>query len=111
MVVKKIKQATASSLWWFEKNNESLPKTGDQYIVTDWDGNAKAVIEVTKVKETPYCQITPEFAQIEGEGDKSLSYWKKAHKAYFLREMNGSNKKFDENMIIVCEYFKTIFLD
>jgi len=111
LVVKNIKRATATSLWWFEKNNEPLPKIGDQYIVTDWDGNAKSVIEVIKVKETPYNQITAEFAQTEGEGDKSLSYWKKVHKAYYSREMEPFNEKFDENMIIVCEYFKTIYLN
>jgi len=111
LVVKKIKQATASSLWWFEKNNEPLPKIGDQYVVTDWDGNAKTVIEVINVKKTPYNKITSEFAQIEGEGDKSLSYWKKVHKAYFTREMAPFNEEFNENMILVCEYFKTIYLD
>lgn len=110
LVVKKIKQATASSRWWFEKNNEILPKIGDQYVITDWDGNAKAVIEVTKVQETPYNQITAEFAQTEGEGDKSLSYWKKVHKAYYSREMEPFGEKFDEDMIIVCEYFKTVYI-
>lgn len=74
LVIKGIKQATATSLWWFKKNNEPLPKVGDQYVVTNWDGRAKAVIEVTKIEQTPYNEITAEFAEIEGEGDKSLSY-------------------------------------
>lgn len=109
LVVKEIKQATATSLWWFKKNNEALPKVGSQYIVTDWSGNAKAIIETTKVELTPYNKITSEFAKTEGEGDKSLEYWKKVHKAYYSREMQPYNEKFNENMIIVCEYFKTIF--
>jgi uncharacterized protein YhfF len=29
LVVKEIKQATATSLWWYEKNNEPLPNIGD----------------------------------------------------------------------------------
>ena len=28
LVVKGIKQATATSLWWYEKNGETLPKVG-----------------------------------------------------------------------------------
>ena len=40
LVVKGTKQATATSLWWYEVNNETLQKEGDRYIVTDWDGNA-----------------------------------------------------------------------
>ena len=109
LVIKGIKQATAASLWWYEKNNLPLPKVGEQYIVTDWNGNAKAVIETTKIESTPFNKVTPEFAKTEGEGDKSLEYWKLVHQAYFTREMKPYNEKFDENMIIVCEYFKTIY--
>lgn len=109
LVVKGIKQATATSLWWFEKNNETLPKVGDQYVVTNWNGYAKAVIETIKIEQIPYNQITSEFAAVEGEGDKSLEYWKRVHEAYYKREMEPYGDKFDENMIIVCEYFKTIY--
>ncbi len=108
LVIQGIKQATASSLWWYEKNQEALPKIGDQYVVTDWEGNAKAIIEVTIIEQTPYHQISPEFAAIEGEGDKSLAYWKKVHKAYYQREMEPHDESFHEEMIIVCEHFKTI---
>ena len=110
LVVQGIKRATATSLWWFEKNNEKLPEIGDQYIVTDWNGNAKAVVETTKIEQISYNKITSEFAKIEGEGDKSLEYWKRVHKDYYTREMKPFNEQFDENMIIVCEQFKTIYL-
>lgn len=110
LVINKIKRATATSLWWFEKNNQPLPKIGEQAIITDWNGNPKAVIETIKIKPTPYNEITPEFAEIEGEGDKSLEYWKKVHKAYYQREMEPHGEKFDENMIIICEHFETIYV-
>ena len=110
LVVKGIKRATATSLWWYEKNKKSLPKVGEQYIVTDWKGNAKAIIETTKVEQVPYNKITAEFAEIEGEGDKSLEYWKKVHKTYYEREMALFNEEFDNYMIIVCEHFKTSYL-
>lgn len=110
LVINKIKRATATSLWWFEKNNQPLPKVGDQAIITDWNGNPKAVIESIKIEPTPYNEITPEFAEIEGEGDKSLEYWKKVHKAYYQREMEPYGEKFDENMIIICEHFETIYV-
>jgi uncharacterized protein YhfF len=110
LVVKGIKRATATSVWWYEKNNEPLPKVGDQYIITDWSGTAKAVIETTKIEQVPYNKITSEFAEIEGEGDKSLKYWKKVHKEYYSREMKPFNEQFDEKMVIVCEHFKTVYL-
>ena len=110
LVVKGIKRATATSLWWFEKNKEELPRVGNQYIVTDWDGNARAIIETVQIDHVPYNEVTEEFAETEGEGDKSLKYWKKVHKAYYSREMELHGDQFDENMIIICERFKTIYL-
>ena len=37
-----------------------------------------------------------EYAEIEGEGDKSLAYWNKVHWEYYTREMNeqGENGRF-----------------
>lgn len=110
LVVKGIKQATATSLWWYQKNNEQLPEVGDQYVVTDWNGNAKTIIETTKIEQVPYNKITAAFAQAEGEGDKSLAYWKEVHQAYYTREMKPYGEQFNENMIIVCEHFKTVFI-
>ena len=54
LVVKGIKQATATSLWWYEKNNEPLPNIGDCYVITDWKGIAKAIIETTKIELVPF---------------------------------------------------------
>lgn len=110
LVVKGIKQATATSLWWYKIHNEPLPKVGDHHIITDWDGNANAIIEIIKIELTPYNKITPEFAAIEGEGDKSLDYWQKVHKPYYIREMKPYREEFSEDMMIVCEYFKTIYI-
>jgi uncharacterized protein YhfF len=110
-VSRNIKRATATSLWWFEKNDQPLPKTGDQAIVTDWYGTPKAVIETIKIEPTPYNEITPEFAEAEGEGDKSLEYWKRVHKAYYQREMEPHGENFQEDMLIICEYFKTIYVE
>ena len=92
-----------------QKNNVSLPRVGNKYIVTNWVGNPRAIIETIKVQQVPFNKITPEFAEIEGEGDKSLNYWIKVHEAYYKREMATHIEKFDKNMIIVCEYFKKIF--
>ena len=109
LVLNNIKRATATSLWWFKKHNKSIPNVGDQYIVTDWNGNAKAIIENFMVITVPFNKISDEFAQTEGEGDKSLAYWRKVHEAYYKREMAPFNEKFDRDMAIVCEYFNKIY--
>jgi len=110
LVIKNIKRATATSLWWFKKYAHPLPEVGDQAIVTDWHGNPKAIIETVKVTPTPFNEVTPELAAIEGEGDKSLEYWRKVHRAYYTREMEPYGVEFDENMPIIFEQFRTIFV-
>ena len=103
------KRATATSLWWFEINDEVLPKQQDVSIVTNWAGIAQCVIAVDKVELTPYSKISRQFAQTEGEGDKSLAYWRKVHWDYYHRELAGSSYQPTEEMLIVCEYFRVIF--
>ncbi|MGV6831610.1 MAG: ASCH domain-containing protein [bacterium] len=109
LVLKDIKRATASSLWWFKKHDEELPKIGDLAIVTDWEGEPFAITKVTAVNLKAYIEVDGEFAFREGEGDKSLEYWRKVHWAYYGREMAPFNESPTEDMIIVCEEFETIY--
>lgn len=104
-----IKQATSTSLWWFETYDEELPEVGNLHIVTDWYGIAKAIIQTTKVDQIPFNEITEEYAAIEGEGDKSLEHWKKVHWEYYTREMAETDESPKEDMLIVCEQFKTVW--
>lgn len=108
LVVQRIKQATSTSVWWFKKFNEELPCPGDLAIITNWDGVPKAVVKTTRVEIVKYKDITPEYAIIEGEGDKSLEYWKDVHWKYYSNEMKEHGEIPSEEMEIVCEYFETI---
>ena len=109
LVIEGIKQATSTSLWWFNKHNKPLPEAGNLYIITDWEGMAKAIVQTTKVEQVPYSDIDEAYARIEGEGDQSLEYWRKAHWAYYEREMAPFGEQPSESMIIVCEQFETIW--
>ena len=111
LVVQKIKQATSSSWWYYQKHNEKLPEIDDINVVTDWNGIAKAIIITNKVVNIAFNEITEEYAKIEGEGDKSLAYWKKVHWAFFTREMEPFGEKPTEDMNIICEEFETIFVN
>jgi uncharacterized protein YhfF len=109
LVVQNIKQATAPSIWWYEYHNEPMPKVGTLFIVTDWHGEAKVIIEVTKLEQIRFKDVGEAFAYTEGEGDRSLAYWRKVHRAYYTREMEKAGAHFNENILISCEYFKLIF--
>lgn len=108
LVVSKIKQATSPSLWWFEKHNEPLPRVGDLAIVTNWERIPKAIVRTTKVEVLRFKDVTEAYAFIEGEGDRSLDYWKAVHWDYYANEMKPFGEFPAEDMKVVCEYFETI---
>ena len=110
LVILGIKRATTASLWWYETQKERLPQIGDLFIITNWDGLAKAIIKTTKVEHTPFNEVTEEYAATEGEGDKSLEYWREVHWNYFAREMESCGEKPSESMILLCEYFEAIWI-
>lgn len=54
-------------------------------------------------------QVTAEHAYKEGEGDRSLAYWRTVHEKVFTDELMEINKQFADDMPVVCEEFKIVF--
>ncbi|MEM6297746.1 MAG: ASCH domain-containing protein [Bacteroidota bacterium] len=109
LVVRGIKQATSPSVWWYEKNQHDFPEVGELNVITNWAGEPKAVIQTTKLEFVSYQEVTAAYAFVEGEGDRSLEYWRKVHWEYFQREMSPYGEHPTPEMIIVCEYFQTVY--
>ena len=109
LVSRGIKQATTHALQWFDLHGENLPIIGDLAVVTDWSKRPVAVIRTKRVEIVKFRDISAEYAFIEGEGDKSLAYWKRVHWAFFMRELAPHGLKPTLEMELVCEYFETIW--
>ena len=90
-------------------NGESIPAEGDLEVVTNWRGEAQCVLETTNVGIVRFNEISEEYAQTEGEGDKSLDYWRRVHWAYYQRELRDTDYSRIENMPIVCIQFRVVF--
>lgn len=103
------KRATASSLPVYEQEKQAIPKVGDLSVILDWAGRAQCVIQTTRVEITPFCDVSAEFAWMEGEGDRSLAYWRRGHQHFFSRELEALGLAFDERMPVVCEHFEVVF--
>ena len=71
------------------------------------NGNPVLVIETVSVVILPFNEVSEQFAFEEGEGDRSLAYWRMAHENYFRRN-HFENRTFDETMLLVCERFKVV---
>lgn len=103
-----VKCATTSLFLCYEVENEPIPKVGDLSIVTDWEGMAQSVIEIIKVEVISFNDVTREFAYKEGEGDRSLSHWRRVHIDFFSRVTADLHKEFNQEMLVVCEEFKLV---
>lgn len=103
------KTATASAYPLYELEQEPLPQAGEYSVILDNEDRAVCVIRTDRVYVTPFREISEEHARREGEGDLSLSYWRKVHERFFRQEMEAAGLTFDEDMPVVCEEFSCVY--
>ena len=110
LVLQGIKTATCSAYDLYLIDNEPLPQTGDFNVILDSNDEAVCIIKTLKVYITEFNQVSEEHAFKEGEGDRSLSYWRKVHVSFLTDELASVNKTFDENTKVVCEEFEVVYI-
>jgi len=104
-----VKKATASLMYWYKVAGEPLPKEGEFSVITDYLGEPQCVIKTTKITIISFNKVTDNFAFLEGEGDKTLEYWKDVHNMFFTKELKEIGKEFSEDMEVVCEEFELVY--
>lgn len=109
LCLKGIKTTTASAHQLYGLENSPLPTAGDLNIILDADNNAVCIIETKKISICAFSEVSEEHALKEGEGDRSLAYWRKVHKDFFSKELKEYGLAFDDEMLIVCEEFEVVF--
>jgi uncharacterized protein YhfF len=102
------KKATAS-LMEYETDTGDGGTVGGYSVITDFDGNPQCVIVTTEVRALPFSEVDAQFAFDEGEGDRTLNYWRKAHTRFFKECCRELNVEFDESKLICCKRFKKLF--
>lgn len=86
LVMLGIKYATASLYDLYEvEDEEPMPQEGDYSVILDSKDEAVCVIQTIQLDVIPFDEVGEDQARGEGEGDKSLSYWRKVHD-WFFRE-------------------------
>lgn len=105
-----IKTATASLLWEYEAEGSPLPQSGDLSIILDGSGLPICLIETVAVEVKPYNQVDDQFAYDEGEGDRTLDFWRDAHWRFFTRTCREIGRLPTQEMPVVCERFKLVHL-
>lgn len=111
LVVQDIKTGTASLAWEYAYDQEPLPRAGEHSIILNGAGDPLCIIETTRVYIEPFNQVDAEQGYAEGEGDRSLEYWRDAHWSYFTRRCEAIGRKASEHMPVVCERFRVVWRD
>ena len=109
LVLEGRKRATASSVAELALAGVPVPQPGEFSIVTNWAGEARAIIRTTSVDITRFGEVDEAFARTEGEGDGTLTWWRDAHLAYYERVLAGSGHLINDDLEIACERFELVF--
>jgi uncharacterized protein YhfF len=108
LIVAGVKTATCSALWEYEADGEPLPTLGKRTIVLDGRNVPLCVIEITEVKVHNFRDVDAQFAYDEGEGDRSLPYWRQEHWKFFTRSLRRIGREPRNDMPLVCKRFRVI---
>lgn len=110
LVVSGKKKAGSGLYAWYTAADADLPKIGTKHIITDFDGKARAIIEIRKVDTIPFKRISETYAAMDmGTEVEPLKKWKKAHWEFFASTMEERGEEPTEEMLVVCESFEKIW--
>jgi hypothetical protein len=99
------KRATTALLADHERDGEPLPAVGGYSVILDGSGEPLCIVRTTAVDTKPFGEVDEEFAWVEGEGDRSLSYWREAHIRFFANE----GTPISDDDLVVLERFELVW--
>lgn len=108
LVVSGNKRATAS-LAENETDAGEGGTVGGYSVVTDFEGRPQCVIQTTEVRFLPFKDVDAQFAFDEGEGDRTLEYWRAAHEKFFTECCRAEGTEFEESRLVCCKRFVLLY--
>lgn len=109
LVLDGTKTATASAYISYQTENEPIPEAGCYSVVLYDNAEAACVIQTNQVSLVPFDEVSAEHAYKEGEGDRSLAYWRKVHREAFAPDYAQAGLQFDEHGLTVLQEFTVVY--
>ena len=109
LVLRGEKTATASAYDLYALEAESLPQEGTFDVSLDSQNQAVCIVEITRVSVQPFNQVSAQHASKEGEGDKSLAYWRQVHEDFFTDCLGEAGLTFTPEIKVVLEEFRKVY--
>ncbi len=107
LVVKGIKFGTASLYDAYEAEDalDELPQVGDYSVILNGKDEAVCVIRDCDVRICRFNEVPTSHAYAEGEGDRSLEYWREVHERFFEESAGECGVSFTEDSKVIYEKF------
>lgn len=103
-----IKTATSSAYALYKSDAEPLPQVGDISIICYKNGNVCCATKTIGVDVVAFKDVDRYHAYCEGEGDRSLDFWRGVHHVFFKKSLAMQGLSFDESTEVVLETFEKV---
>ncbi|MCR5824348.1 MAG: GNAT family N-acetyltransferase [Lachnospiraceae bacterium] len=107
---KKFGTASAYDEYVMEGALDEIPKPGDYSVILNSKDEAVCVIRDYDVYVRAFGDVPPFQAYAEGEGDRSLKYWRDVHASLFKEWLDETEMPFSRESRIVCEKFSVEYI-
>jgi uncharacterized protein YhfF len=77
------KTSTSGLVLLYEREDEPLPRAGQQLAVVNSEDRRVAAIELTEVRVVRLADVDLQHALDEGEGDESVAQWRAGHETFW----------------------------
>ncbi len=103
------KTASGSLLWSNEVDGKPGPRPGELWIVLAGADEPVCIIETTEVRIIPYDEVPKEYAWEGGEGDRTLSDWRRMYWEYIVSECTRIGREPDRKAPLAMERFRVVY--
>jgi uncharacterized protein YhfF len=103
------KTATCALARWYGGPDSPQPRPGDLFGILDGSGRPRCVIQTVAVETRTILDVDANFAWAEGEGDRSLAWWRQAHRDFWQREAAREGFDYSDTLDVVLHRFACLW--
>jgi uncharacterized protein YhfF len=83
---------------------EPVELPGERQVLLGSEGEAAAIVQVTRVETHRFIDVPWEFARDEGEGFTSIDHWRSGHRRFYEDE----GVIVSDDSLFVCVWFRIV---
>ncbi len=105
------KTASGGLVWSNEADGKPGSRPGDLWIVIAGPDEPVCIIETTEVRVIPYDEVPEEYAWEGGEGDRTLSDWRRIYWEMIVSECKRIGRQPSPKAPLAMERFRVVYAE